>query len=110
MEWTKEFSAAITICDLKGKITYMNDKAAAVFDNDGGRNLIGKYLSECHSQASNDKINEIIETGNTNVYTIEKKGKKKLIYQSPSFENNQITGIIEISFEIPMEMPHHIRE
>ena len=44
-----------------------------------------------------------------NVYTIEKNGIKKLIYQSPWFENGEMKGLVELSLEIPFEMPHFIR-
>ena len=109
MDWSKNFSAAITICNKEGIITYMNDLAAETFSNDGGYNLIGKNLSGCHSKNSNDKIKEILKTGIPNVYSIEKNGKKKLIYQAPQIENKEITGIVELSIEIPFDMPHHIR-
>lgn len=109
MDWTKQFPAAITISDLNGTIIYMNDKAASVFAGDGGYNLIGKSLFDCHSRAANDKINEIINSKNPNAYTIEKNGTKKLIYQAPYYENDKICGIVELSIEIPFNMPHHIR-
>ncbi len=45
-----------------------------------------------------------------NVYTIEKKGKKKLIYQAPWFLDGAFGGLVELSLEIPFEMPHFIRD
>jgi hypothetical protein len=48
MDWIKIFSAAITICNKEGIITYLNDQAAAMFANNGGYDLIGKSLFECH--------------------------------------------------------------
>jgi transcriptional regulator with PAS, ATPase and Fis domain len=108
-EWTKEFPTAITVCDKNGIILEMNDKAAASFETDGGYDLIGKNLFDCHKQNSQDKINEILRDKKVNVYTIEKKGKKKLIYQSPWFENGELMGLVEFSMEIPVEMPHFIR-
>ena len=44
-----------------------------------------------------------------NVYTIEKNGIKKLIYQSPWFEKGVMKGLVELSLEIPFDMPHFIR-
>jgi transcriptional regulator with PAS, ATPase and Fis domain len=110
MNWTKSFSASVTICDKEGNITYMNDQAALMFSNDGGYDLIGKSLYKCHKQSSNEKIEEIMRSGNPNAYTIEKKGIKKLIYQAPHIENGEIVGIVELSLEIPFDMPHHIRK
>ena len=46
----------------------------------------------------------------TNIYTIEKKGIKKLIYQSPWLNNGVYAGFIEFSFEIPFDLPHHIMD
>jgi predicted RNA methylase len=44
-----------------------------------------------------------------NVYTIEKKGVKKLIRQAPWYSDGVFSGMVEISFEIPFEMAHHVR-
>jgi len=107
--WAKEFPAAITICDTEGIITDMNEKAAEVFKDDGGYGLIGTNLFGCHAAASNEKIKQIMSEKRPNTYTIEKNGKKKLIYQSPWFENGEMKGLVELSIEIPLEMPHFVR-
>ena len=52
----------------------------------------------------------MLADGSTNVYTIEKDGKKKIIYQTPWINKNIIEGMVEISFNIPNEMPHFIRK
>lgn len=109
INWIKEFSAAITICDTEGKIIEMNKKSAEVFINDGGNNLIGKNLFDCHSDNSTSIIKELIAEKKSNVYTIEKNGIKKLIYQAPWYENGKLKGLVELSVEIPFEMPHHKR-
>lgn len=108
-KWVKEFPVAITVCDTDGIITDMNEKAADVFKDDGGFDLIGKNLFDCHSDASNEKIKQIMNEQKPNVYTIEKLGKKKMIYQSPWFENGEMKGLVELSIEIPFEMPNFIR-
>ena len=45
-----------------------------------------------------------------NVYTIEKNGIKKLIYQSPWYVKGEFAGFVELSLEIPFEIPHFIRD
>jgi hypothetical protein len=45
----------------------------------------------------------------TNIYTVEKNGVKKLIYQAPWYKGSVYSGFIELSLEIPFEMPHFIR-
>ena len=87
----------------------MNEKAASTFADDGGYGLIGKNLFECHTAASNEIIKKIMNEKKPNVYTIEKNGIKKLIYQSPWYENGEMKGLVELSLEIPFDMPHFIR-
>jgi transcriptional regulator with PAS, ATPase and Fis domain len=109
MNWLKEFPAAVTVCDKNGIILEMNDKSAKTFENDGGYGLIGANLLECHPQAAREKLEAMMKTRSKNAYTIEKNGLKKLIYQSPWFEDGQYAGFVEISLEIPFEMAHFIR-
>lgn len=71
--WLKEFSAAVTVCDLNGKIIEMNDRSAETFKDDGGYQLIGKSLFNCHSDNSVAIIKDLIAKKSVNVYTIEKK-------------------------------------
>ena len=109
VNWKDELPVAITVCDIKGTILEMNKKSAASFAKEGGYDLIGKNLFECHSQDSVNKIHELIAEEKTNVYTIEKNGIKKIIYQSPWFDNGKLKGLVELSFEIPFNMSHFIR-
>lgn len=108
--WTKEFNVSITVCDNEGIITEMNEKSAATFKDDGGFGLIGKSLFECHGKESTAQILELIDEKKTNIYTIEKNGVKKLIYQSPWYENGEMKGLVELSLEIPFELRHFIRD
>lgn len=108
-DWIKEFPGAITICDPKGILLDMNDKAAATFAEDGGRALIGTSMLECHPEAARSKTEALLAAKTKNVYTIEKNGVKKLIYQSPWYQNGQYVGFVELSLEIPAEMPHFVR-
>jgi len=109
MEWIEKLDGNVIVSDAHGKIIYMNEKAIAHYEKDGGINLIGRDLLECHSEDSRKKILEIMRTGNKNIYTIEKMGKKKIVYQSPWFRDGEFRGIIEFSLGIPAEMPHFIR-
>jgi len=107
--WVKEFPAAITVCDPDGIILEMNDKAAEAFAEDGGRGLIGKNLLDCHPEPARSKVERMLDKQQKNVYTIEKKGKKKLVYQTPWYKDDVYSGFVELSIEIPFEMPHFIR-
>lgn len=110
MDWLKEINAAITICDNHGTIVYMNDKSEQVFESDGGKKLIGTNLFVCHPEPALTKLKQMLTDGTPNVYTIEKNGKKKIIYQTPWVKENKIEGMVELSFIIPDEMPHFIRK
>ena len=109
LDWIKNLPAAVTVCDMNGTIIYMNEKSTKTFEDDGGYQLIGKSLFNCHSEQSNKIIKELLNEGKSNSYTIEKNGIKKMIYQTPWFENGSIMGLVEITFEIPFDLPHHIR-
>lgn len=100
---------AQTVCDENGIVLYMNERATQVFARYGGKDLIGKSLMDCHSEHSREKIRELIKTGGSNSYTIFKNGIKKLIHQTPWYQNGKIAGLIEISLELPAEMPHFVR-
>jgi len=107
--WVKEFPGAVTVCDAKGIIVAMNDRSAKSNAEDGGLSLIGKNLLDCHPEPARSKLKELLEKQQSNVYTIEKKGKKKLIYQSPWYQEGKFAGLVELSLEIPFEMPNFVR-
>jgi hypothetical protein len=107
--WIKEFPAAITVCDKKGIILEMNDKAASNFEADGGRALIGKNALACHPDPARGKLERLLDEARANIYTIEKNGIKKLIYQSPWYLDGEYAGFVEMSLEIPFELPHFVR-
>lgn len=108
-EWLKEFSAAVTVCDKNGTILEMNDKAAKTFENDGGYALVGTNVLDCHPSRARAIFEQMMFDQKKNVYTIEKNGVKKLIYQSPWFKNGEYAGFVEVSLEIPFDMPHFVR-
>ncbi len=109
-EWIKEFNAAVTVCDREGIVIAMNDKAAKTFEKWGGLSLVGKSLYDCHNPHSCAMIRDMMDHNKTNAYTIEKNGVKKMIYQSPWYTDNCVAGMVEISIEIPFEMPHFVRQ
>jgi hypothetical protein len=103
--WVKEFGGAVTVCDGQGIILEMNDQAVKSFKG----NLVGKSLFDCHPEAARAKLRELMDKRQVNVYTIEKNGIKKLIYQSPWFKEGKYMGFMEIVVTIPGDMPHFIR-
>ncbi|MBI5472387.1 MAG: diguanylate cyclase [Ignavibacteriae bacterium] len=108
--WIREFPAAITVCDAQGTILVMNEKACSTFADDGGEKLIGTNVRDCHPEPARTKLAALFESEQLNVYTIEKGGVKKLIYQSPWYENGKYAGIVELSLPIPEHVPHFVRD
>ncbi|MFZ0471616.1 MAG: PAS sensor protein [Bacteroidales bacterium] len=109
INWAGELCVAITVSDTSGKILYMNDKSAVTFDKNGGKELIGKNLRDCHLPESWEKILAIMNSQKVNCYTIEKEGIRKLIYQAPWYENDRLSGMVELSMVIPSKMDHFVR-
>jgi hypothetical protein len=108
-DWIREFPGAVTVCDLNGTIMEMNEKSEETFQKFGGRDLIGKNLLDCHPEPARSKLVQLLETGECNVYTIEKNGIHRLIYQTPWYIDGQRCGIVELALEIPAVLPHFLR-
>ncbi len=108
--WVEEFPAAVTVCDPRGVILEMNAGSRKVFEKDGGAALIGTNLLDCHPEPARTRLRELMDARRSNVYTIEKGGVKKLIYQTPWYRGGQYCGFVEIAFEIPFNMPHFVRD
>ena len=107
--WIEEFPGAITVCDPEGIILEMNARSAETNQGDGGKELIGTNLLNCHPEPARAKLEKMMETRQANVYTIEKKGVKKLVYQTPWYQDGQYMGFVELIVEIPFQMPHFVR-
>ena len=107
--WLQNIPGAIIVSDAQGVILFMNDEAIEGHIADGGKDLLGKNMLDCHPQPALSNLEKLMETQTTNIYTIEKNGIKKLVYQCPWFEAGQYQGFIEQVLEIPSELPHFIR-
>ena len=108
-EWVKEFPGSVVVCDTKGTILEMNDAAIKGFASDGGSKLIGTNMLACHPQHAIGKVEALLQTGQRNIYTTQKNGIKKIIYQSPWYQDGNYAGFVELSLEIPEEIPNFVR-
>lgn len=108
--WVREFPAAVTVCDPAGIILEMNARAIETFARDGGADLIGRSVLDCHPEPSRTQLAAMLAGREPNAYTIEKNGVRKLIYQSPWFEDGDYRGFVELSLVIPETMPHRVRD
>lgn len=107
MDFFKGINIAVTVSDRDGNVIYQNDSSIEVNGDARGRNL-----EQCHNPKSWEMICHMIADNVSNIYTISKKGKKKLIYQTPWYENddkNTPAGLVEFSIILPEEMPHYDR-
>jgi sensor histidine kinase regulating citrate/malate metabolism len=107
--WLDGIQVAITYCDADGIINDMNSASIEVFSKDGGEKLIGENILDCHPEPGRTKLKELMDHPRLNVYSIEKNGRKKLIYQAPVMDGEKYLGILEISLPIPNDIPHFIR-
>ncbi|MCF0210510.1 MAG: diguanylate cyclase [Bacteroidales bacterium] len=102
---------AITITDENGNFIDMNTHSKEVNLKSMDDNIIGNNIMGCHNERSQEIINHLLKDNIQNVYTITKKGQKKLIYQSPWYKNDgSFGGLVELSLVIPTEMPHYDRD
>ena len=109
VRWFEELPCSVTVCDQDYKILYLNERSAAVNANDGGKALVGKNMMDCHPPEAQAKLRRVMESGKPNIYTIEKKGVKKMIYQCHWRTQGRVGGLVEVTFELPAEIPHFVR-
>lgn len=108
-DWAQAIGCAVTICDREGVILYMNERARETYKKRG--NLIGYNLMDCHNERSRSIINHLLATGETNTYTVQKNGIRKLIFQTPwRDDDGNIAGLAELSIPLPEGMPHYNRD
>ena len=107
--WVQEFGAAVTVCDADGIILEMNDRSARMFKEQGGRALLGSNMLDCHPEPSRSKLRAFVAQREPNVYTVEKRGVKKLVYQTWWQRDGRDAGFLEVALEIPFDLPHFVR-
>jgi hypothetical protein len=107
--WVEEFPGSVIVCDAQGIIVEMNAEAVLGYQKQGGRSLIGKDIYACHPEPARTRLHEIMTAQEPNVYTIEKDGAHKLIYQCPWTEGGEFRGFIELDLPLPASLPHFVR-
>lgn len=78
-------TAEVVICDLEHTIIYMNPAAISVYAKDGGAELQGKCLLDCHSPRSVEMIKKVVtwfaaSKENNSVHTFYSKKANKDVY------------------------------
>ena len=100
---------AVTVTDERGVIVAMNAAATRTFAADGGAELVGRNVLDCHPEAARARLAGMLASASANHYTISKGGQRKIIHQVPYFADGVFAGLIELSIPIPDELPHFDR-
>ena len=107
--WTETTPVSITVCDRDGKIVEMNAASRETFTKYGGEKLLGQSLYDCHNENSGRIIRELMDENRSNIYMIERGGKRQLICQLPYQDGDAVGGLVEIFIDLPENMPTHKR-
>lgn len=80
-----EDKAPVVICDLEHTIVYMNPVACQRYEKQGGAELLGKSLLDCHNAKSNEMINRVLDwfeenTDNNRIFTFRNEKENKDVY------------------------------
>ena len=112
MQWVREFPAEVMVCDKNGTIIELNDEAGVLFDEDGGRGLVGSNVLDCHPEPSRTKLEGMLDRQTHNAYFNSEHGETRFFFQSPWYKDGQYAGFVEISCGVPPtgEIPHFVRE
>ncbi len=108
--WVKELPGAVNACDEEGIIISLNEAAVRAFADRGGEKLLGSSVFDCHPEPARSKLKSLMKSRKKNIYTIQKNGLRKLIYQAPWYANGEYAGYVEFDLEIPWDMPHFNRD
>jgi hypothetical protein len=88
----------------------MNAHGESLLAGDDGRDLLGTDVLGCHPQPALGKLEGMLEKQVANSYFNTENGEKRFFFQSPWYKEGQYAGFVEISFRVPEEIPHFIRE
>ncbi len=80
-----EDKAPVVICDLVHTIVYMNPSACEHYSEQGGAELLGKSLLDCHNPKSIEMINKVIDwfkanSDNNRIFTFHSEKENKDVY------------------------------
>ena len=101
---------AVTICAKDGTILDMNRKSRKTFLKPGQETILGQNVLDCHPEPARTTLADMLGNPRTNIYTVEKEGVKKLIYQCPWYEGEEYAGFMELSIVLPEFIPNRVRK
>ena len=101
---------AVTICAKDGTILDMNAKSRKTFLKPGEEEIIGHNVLDCHPEPARSMLDDMLKNQRTNIYTVEKEGLKKLIFQTPWYDGGEYAGFMELSIVLPEVIPNKVRK
>jgi hypothetical protein len=107
--WVAGLPAEVLVCDIAGIALAMNREAEILFTGDGGPALIGKNVLDCHPAPDREKLAGMLAAPRPNAYFSTEKGVKRFFFQAPWQQDGCYAGFVELSFEVPDELPHFVR-
>ena len=109
-DWTREFPGAVTVCDRHGVITQMNEKSAKAFEADGGRALLGTNLLAATRSRPAARWPTCSRIRASTPTRLRSAACGSSSTRHPGIATASIQGLVELSLEIPVSMPHFVRE
>ena len=70
--WSDEFYGAVTVCDSEGVIIFIHQHANRQFLKNGGKDLPGTNLPDCHPEPARSRLVPMFKTPTINTNTVEK--------------------------------------
>lgn len=109
-DYFEEVDVAVTVCAKDGTILDMNGKSRKTNLRPGQESILGQNVLDCHPEPARSLLENMLRNPRTNVYTVEKGGLKKLIFQTPWYDEGEYAGFMELSMVLPENIPHRVRK
>jgi hypothetical protein len=109
-DYFEKADIAVTVCAKDGTILDMNEKSRKTFLKPGREELIGQNVLDCHPEPARTLLEDMLKNPRSNIYTVEKEGVKKLIFQTPWYDGEEYAGFMELSIVLPENIPNRVRK
>lgn len=96
IDFLKELDIVISVCDENGIITYLNDKGVEHFADEGGMDLIGSNILDCHPEPAREMLRQMMSTHESHSFIKGEGSGKRLIHETPVYKDGVFAGYIEL--------------